>query len=188
MPTKQDIASTILELESLWDRFVTVRAAFPKARESDLGKGHIESKRWYRSQGKHLRLVFQEPIDEPTIETINACGYWVNQSFVVWLGSILQDKLRVGSKPDESLPGHEHVDLAIRLRNRIAHDVGLYDPSLPVAKVAFDDIQRLYVPPEPDTDKYNLHIDAVLDVMFKGVLTYARAMAEREDSSNLSKS
>lgn len=188
MPTASDIAATIVELESLWDRFVTVRAAFPKARPSDLGKGHIESKRWYRLQGKHLRLAFQEPIDERTIETINACGYWVNQSFVVWIGSILKDKLKVGSKPDQSLPGHEDVDLAIRLRNRIAHDVGRFNPSLPKAKVAFNDIQRLYDPPEPDSDKYNLHIDAVLEVMFKGVLTYARAMAEREDSSNLSKS
>jgi hypothetical protein len=180
MPASTDIADTIVELEDLWDRFVTVRAAFPKARAGDIGKHDIESKRWYRRQGKQLRLSFTEPIDEKTKDTINACGYWVNQSFVVWLGSILQVKLKVGSKPDESLPGHEHVDLAIRLRNRLAHDGGRFTPGLPSAKEAFDDILGMYDPPEPDSDKYNLHIDDVLEVMFKGVLTYVKALDERE--------
>jgi hypothetical protein len=187
MPTATDIADTIIELEALWARFITVRAAFPKARASDIGNHDIESKHWYRRQGRHLRLSFAEPIDEQTRDVINACGYWVNQSFVVWLGSLLKEKLKVRSKPDESLPGHEHVDLAIRLRNRLVHDGGRFTPGLPSAMKAFDDILGMYDPPEPDSDKYNLHIDDVLEFMFKGVLAYVRAMADREDSSKFSK-
>lgn len=128
-------------------------------------------------QNKHLKLTFSDSLKAADIELFNDMSYWINQSFVIWLWSILEQYKMVGKdiNLEESIPGYNHVNLLRRMRNVFSHTNGRYNPKRKDEKDLFDEIILTYKPSPVDPRRYNLHINEVLRPLYLGVKQYAKA-------------
>jgi len=164
----------LVGLDVLWNRYLTVRAAFPYFRESDIGQSQKRSARFYRARGKDLTLMFPTAITEEDVVQLNDAGYWVNQSLVIGAWALLEYH-GFASSLDDNRPGFEHVNILRRLRKVFAHTNGRYNPSISEERRLFENMVELYRIGSVDSERFNLHIDEVLQPMLDGVRSYVKA-------------
>jgi hypothetical protein len=164
----------LLGLDVLWSRYLTVRAAFPYFRASDIGQHEKRSARFYRARGKDLTLKFPTAITEEDVVELNDAGYWVNQSFVIGAWALLEYHGFVSPLENNS-PGFDHVNILRRLRKVFAHTNGRYNPSSSEERRLFESMVELYRIGSVDDERFNLQVDEVLHPMLDGVRSYVKA-------------
>ncbi|MBK7946776.1 MAG: hypothetical protein IPJ85_16380 [Flavobacteriales bacterium] len=133
------------EMEVLWKNFTTVRGALPYLRPNRVGQRRVASPGFYKVKGIDLALEFSKPLDESDIKRYNGMGYWVNQSFVIWLYALLEYFGLVESI-DMTHPNGADVNILRRLRRIFAHTNGRYNSNDPDEKKLFDAIIERYHP------------------------------------------
>lgn len=162
------------EMEVLWKNFTTVRGALPYLRPNRVGQRRVASPGFYKVKGIDLALEFSKPLDESDIKRYNGMGYWVNQSFVIWLYALLEYFGLVESI-DMTHPNGADVNILRRLRRIFAHTNGRYNSNDPDEKKLFDAIIERYHPGIVDPERFNLQIDEVLERMYLGVRKYVES-------------
>jgi hypothetical protein len=162
------------EMGLLWKNFTTVRGALPYLRETRIGKKRVTSPSYYRNKGIELAIEFSQPLDAMDIKNYNAMGYWVNQSFVIWLYALLEYHGLVESI-DMANPNGEDVNLLRRLRMIFSHTNGRYDATNPDERRLFDAVINRYRPGTVDQERFNLQIDEVLERMYSGARKYVES-------------
>jgi len=161
----------LAEMEVLWKNFTTVRGALPYLRVDRVGQKKITSPHFYKSKGINLAIEFSKPLDASDIKRYNEMGYWVNQSFVIWLYALMEYRGVIKSI-DMTNPNGEDVNLLRRLRKIFAHTNGRYDATDPKERKLFNAVINRYRPGIVDPERFNLQIDEVLERMYLGVRKY----------------
>ncbi len=167
-------AECLREREVLWKNFTTVRGALPYMRPNHVGQTRVTSPGFYKSKGIDLAIEFSKTLDAADVKKYNGMGYWVNQSFVIWLYALLEYHGLVKAV-DMNHPHGEDVNLLRRLRKIFAHTNGRYDATDPEERKLFDAVISRYHPRIVDPERYNLQIDEVLERMYKGVRKYVES-------------
>jgi hypothetical protein len=161
-------------MEVLWTNFTTVRGALPYLRPDRVGQKRVTSPGFYMSKGIDLAIEFSKPLDESDTKRYNGMGYWVNQSFIIWLYALLEYYGLVESI-DMMHPNGADVNILRRLRRIFAHTNGRYNANDPDEKKLFDAIVERYHPGIIDPERFNLQIDEVLQRMYFGVRKYVES-------------
>jgi len=162
-----------IEIDTLWQDFVEVRATFPYARESHIGSSIIKSAPYYEMHGFNYQLEFNHNLDEGDIKRLRRLGYWINQSALIRLftllncNGILSDYASINNKLD----GHEEMDILRRLRNKFAHS-GRYNPDRKDEKALFNRIIKHFNLVEYDEELIPIPIDQVIQPIFEKIKTY----------------
>ena len=164
----------VRNLDVLWDRFLTARAAFPYYRPSDIGRSEKRSALFYRKRNKDLRLTFPTSIDEQDVRHLNDVGYWINLSLIIGAFAILESHGFL-KKIDHERVGAGDVERLRRLRRVFAHTNGRYNPEDKDERRLFEAIVRRYQPRRVDPIRFNLQIDEVLTPMMRGIKEYVLA-------------
>jgi len=161
---------------------LNVRAMFPTIRENMVGKRRFPTAPLYKSQGYNINFQFDQPLTEEKREEINQIGRWVNQSYVVWLCALLELHWIIPPQKhgciDQSLEGHEEVDILRRLRNKLVHKSGIYSPTDPDAKKLYERMVSkfsLRTESSETATQYPVHIDDFLIPLTEGCKQYVRA-------------
>lgn len=167
-------------------QLLEVRAVFPHMNKNLVGARQFNTAPLYRNRGHDITFAFSRPLTEEDIDRYHAIGHWINQSFVLRLWALLEGHRVVGSSGSEreinqSLPGHDEVDILRRLRNEFAHTSGKYDPQKPEQKKLHDRIfEHFELRPNDhpsDHPGFPIPIDAVLMKLAEGCKEYVRALA-----------
>jgi hypothetical protein len=164
----------LADIKELLEILRRLREMFPSMKDDMIGKDK------FRTAGSDVTYVFSRPLKKPDIDSFNAVGHWVNESFIVRLFASLQGNHIVSGPIDRKLSGGEHVNIVKRLRDKIAHKScrNNYNPSDNEEKKLFHDIVNLYkikgVDPER-ASQYPLSIDTVLLPMTEGCIAYVQA-------------
>jgi hypothetical protein len=159
----------IQQIEQQWTDLLRVRSAFPTMRDNVLGAQHIATAPFYQHYGYHVRLSFAQPLTPETIEEVNQIGRWLNESYVIRLCALLefyQIIPREGQgRINQSLEGHEAVDILRRLRNALLHRSGRHNPEdADSCKLYERMVQTFSIQSESSTTatQYPVHIDGFL--------------------------
>ena len=159
----------IQRIEQQWEDLLRVRSAFPTMRDNVIGAQHVSTAPFYLHHGYHIRLSFPQPLTRETIEEVNQIGRWLNESYVIRLCALLefyQIIPREGQgRIDQSLEGHEAIDILRRLRNALLHRSGRHNPEDVDSRKLYERIvQTFSVPAESSTTAviYPVHIDSFL--------------------------
>jgi hypothetical protein len=161
---------------------LNVRAMFPTIRENMVGKRCFSTAPLYQSLGYNINFQFDPPLTEKGREEINQIGRWVNQSYVVWLCALLEFYWIIPPQRcdciDQNLEGHEDVDILRRLRNKLVHRSGTYDPTDSEAKTLYERmVNRFSLRTESSETarQYPVHINDFLIPLTEGCKHYVRA-------------
>ena len=168
------------QIDRLWDCFFRLKAFVPYTEDTMVGAQVLEGAPYYAAGGRALELHFEPPLTPEHIAEINESGLWLNENYVVRLYAVLEshDAIRYGEPVDQELEGGEHVAILKKLRNRIAHDDGRFDPEDTRHQKLAEDLSELYNIEETDREShFHLPIDKVLKPMTDGVKSYVHAVA-----------
>lgn len=170
------------------DKLIKCRAYFPYMPPDLLGQRGFETAPLYEASGHSLVFGLSEPLSEEERGRNNAVGHFINQSYVVFLWSILEYYGVVGNI-EQTLPYWQHVDILRRLRHVTAHRAGEYDPSIAAHRRMYDKLQELYgLGPECTSERataFPLSIDQVLLPLTEGCRNYAKAWMARLSGGEL---
>lgn len=181
MSTRMDKHPCLNEIDVLWKNLYTVRGALPYLRPSDVDATETQPRGYYEAKGVALILKFAKPLTLESIKDYNAMGYWVNQSFVIWLHALLEYHKVAGGgvRINHDLPGSADVEIVRRLRKIFVHTNGRYNENKPEERKLFDAIVKRYSPNPVDPVRFNLHINEVLEPMVASVKKYVSALDSR---------
>jgi hypothetical protein len=168
------------------DQLHQVRALFPHMSKDLIGHQQCRTAPLYRGFGYDITFSFAQPLTEEDIDRCHAIGDWINQSFVIRLWALLESHGVLGNegsgkKIDDSLAGHDEVDILRRLRHEFAHSGGHYDPNDTDERRLFERIVKHFgVTLEdhpPDHPGFPIPIDRVLMPLAEGCKRYVEALA-----------
>jgi|SRR5688572_18980378 len=153
------------------------RSVFPRLDNSLVGQTEFRAPGYYQQLGLDVSVKLSSPMTAEFIDGLFDLGHWINENFVVRLWSILESN---GIKTvNQELDNWRDVELVRRLRNKIGHGSGNYDPNDKDKKKLFDSIVDYYKVPQGysyfDVEKYPIGIKQVLVPMAHGCKTYAAA-------------
>jgi hypothetical protein len=168
-----DREELINDMNDLWTNFLQVRATHPYMRPTHVGLTSYESAPYYKIKGLHFRVQFDKPLTMDDVERLNGLGYWVNQSFIVRLYTLLEyyGVVSETKKINTELEGHEEVDILRRLRKYFAH-TGRYNETDNEQKKLFDRIVSHFRLVTYDKDRFPISIDTVIEVIYKKTKRY----------------
>ncbi len=160
------------------------RSVFPHFDETSIGGAEFTTADYYVQKGHKVTFKFDTPLTEKRIEELNAIGHWLNESYIDRLFSILDSHSVISNsvKIDWDLPGSEEVDLVRRLRQRIAHANGRYNPADKEQKQLFEKLVTKFNITSVDIDKaasFPLNIDQVIDPLTYGCVEYIKKFCEK---------
>lgn len=157
------------------------RSVFPRLDANMAGQSEFRAPGYYQQLGLNVSVKLSEPMTTEFIDGLFDLGHWINENFVVRLWSILESN-GVRGKINQELQGWQDVDLVRRLRNKIGHGSGVYDPNDADKKKLFDVIVEYYKVPEGysyfEVEKYPIGIKQVLVPMANGCKQYAAGYFE----------
>lgn len=180
-PVKRGVLAAIDQLKG---QLLNCRAYFPHVDENLIAQQEFESPRFYEVFGYKLHFAFSQPLTRDDIGRLNAIGNFVNQSYLVFLCSVLEfHHVLVYMEPvNDNMNGHEHVKLLRDIRNVIAHRAGQYDVHNSEHNRLFSKLHELYqLEPKMDpqqAETFPLPIDQVLLPMTEHCREYAEALLE----------
>lgn len=116
----------------LWDGFFKCRSHFPMVKRDVIGSKIIPIEPYYVRGGHSVTIVFDFPIDDEMYDQMLAIGHWLNQNFIVRLCATLESFQVISTNPkiriNHDLEGAKYVEIVRRLRHRIAHSSGRFNP------------------------------------------------------------
>ena len=175
----------IQQMEQQWADLLRVRSAFPTMRDSVIGAQHISTAPFYQQHGYHVNLSFDKPLTQETIEEVNQIGRWLNESYVIRLCALLefyQIIPREGQgRINQSIEGHEAVDILRRLRNELLHRSGRHNPEdKDSCKLYERMVQTFSLKAESSTTAahYPVHIDGFLLPLTAACKCYVKGWLE----------
>ena len=152
-----------------WEDLLRVRSVFPTMRDNVIGAQHVSTAPFYQHHGYRIRLSFPQPLTRETIEAVNQIGRWLNESYVIRLCALLefyQIIPREGQgRIDQSLEGHEAIDILRRLRNALLHRSGRHNPEDVDSRKLYERIVPTFsgqVESSTAAAMYPVHIDSFL--------------------------
>jgi hypothetical protein len=171
----------IQQIEQQWADLLRVRSAFPTMRDNVIGAQHVSTAPFYQDHGYHVRLSFAQPLTPETIKEVNHIGRWLNESYVIRLCALLefyQIIPREGQgRINQSLEGHEAIDILRRLRNALLHRSGRHNPEDANSRKLYECmVQTFSVQAESSTTaaQYPVHIDGFLLPLTEGCKCYVK--------------
>ena len=166
------------EMDLLWSNFIQVRAPFPYPRKEHVGKSVLESSPFYKAEGINMKIEYEHALTKSDIERLRNLCYWINQSFLIRLYTLLEYYKLVSKNPTKNkirkeLDGHEELDILRRLRNQFAH-TGKYNPDDGAQEILFNRIVKQFKIEAKDIDEriFPIPIDKVIKVIFEKVKKY----------------
>lgn len=122
----------IESINNVWNGFFKCRSHFPLITEDYIGCNTIPISPYYMRGGHKVEIRFGCDIDKAMYDEMLSTGHWINQNFIVRLCATLESFQVISTdkkiKIDHNLDGATHVDIVRRLRHRIAHSSGRFDP------------------------------------------------------------
>ncbi len=177
------------EIDRQVDFLHRCRSVFPRLHQGMAGQTEFSAPEYYRKLGYDVSVKLSEPMTEEFIDGLFELGHWLNENFVTRLWAILESNGIVAktTKIDQNLANWRDVDLLRRLRNRIGHGSGTYDPANADKKKLFDAIVDYYKVPEGysyfEIEKYPIGVGRVLVPMANGCKTYAAGVVAAKESA-----
>jgi hypothetical protein len=109
------------------------RSVFPRLEQELVGQQEFESPDYYKRLGFKASFEVPEGISQEFVDGFFEVGHWINENFLLRLWAVLESRKSVGNtiKIDKTLDGWENVELLRRLRNKVGHGSGEYDPDDP---------------------------------------------------------
>ena len=119
-------------INNVWDGFFKCRSHFPLISEAFIGRNTIPISPYYVRGGHKVEIHFGCDIDKRMYDEMLSVGHWINQNFIVRLCATLESFQVISTnkniKINHNLDGATHVDIVRRLRHRIAHSSGRFNP------------------------------------------------------------
>lgn len=182
------------ELHSEIDRQIYLlhrtRSVFPRLGQELVGQKQFDSPDYYKQLGFNATFDVAEGISQEFVDGFFEIGHWINENFLLRVWAVLESHKIVGNtvKIDKTLDGWENVELLRRLRNKVGHGSGLYDPEDPDKKMLWDMIVGHYKL-QPgysylEVDKYPIGVKQVLVPMAEGCKKYVTAFVEKNHAGN----
>lgn len=178
MSVADDVAA---EIDRQVDFLHRCRSVFPRLHKGMAGQKEFEAPAYYRQLGYNVSVKLSQAMTAEFIDGLFELGHWLNENFVTRLWAVLESNGIVGEqmKINQDLDGWQDVDLMRRLRNKIGHGSGTYDPDDPDKKKLFDTIVEYYKVPEGysyfEVEKYPIGVGQVLVPMAQGCKKYTAA-------------
>jgi hypothetical protein len=186
MSVADDVAT---EIDRQVDFLHRCRSVFPRLHKNMAGQTEFSAPDYYQQLGYNVSVKLPAPMTPEFIEGVFELGHWLNENFVTRLWAILESNHVVSrtSKIDQGLANWRDVDLLRRLRNKIGHGSGAYEPGDADKKKLFDAIVQYYNVPQGysyfEVEKYPIGVGQVLVPMAQGCKTYAAAFVAAKDDS-----
>jgi hypothetical protein len=165
------------------------RSVFPRLQSNMAGQTEFEAPQYYRQLGYNVSVKLAQPMTAEFIDGLFELGHWLNENFVTRLWAILESNQIVSktSKIDQGLENWRDVDLLRRLRNKIGHGSGAYDPADAEKKKLFDAIVQHYNVPGGysyfEVEKYPIGVGQVLVPMAQGCKKYTAAATTAKEAA-----
>jgi len=168
-----DKVELLKEMDDLWTNFLQVRATYPYARPTHIGKTLIESPPYYRNKGLKFKLEFEKPLTDEDVKRLKGLGYWINQSVIIRLYALLEYYGIVSEeiKINHDLDGHDELDILRRLRRYFVH-TSKYNPADNEQLKLFNRIIEHFKLSIYEKDVLPIPIDTVVEVIFKKIKKY----------------
>jgi hypothetical protein len=132
MNMKYTSDEVIKAIDDVWNGFFKCRSHFPLITKEHIGGNTIPITPYYMRGGHSVEIRFGCIIDQAMFNEMLATGHWINQNFIVRLCATLESFQIISTdkkiKTNHDLDGASHVDIVRRLRHRIAHSSGRFDP------------------------------------------------------------
>ena len=158
---------------------LNIRALFPAIENEMVGQTQFSTAPFYQNMGLNIVFTLSSPITAEKIQEINEIGRWVNQSFIVRLCALLESYHIISKNENErinqSIDGHDDVDILRRLRNILAHTSGRYNSNdLEERKLYKRIIEKYSVKIEDGetAEEFPLHIHTLLLPLAEGCKRY----------------
>ena len=168
-------------INDTWNGFFKCRSHFPLITEDHIGVKTIPISPYYMRGGHKVEIRFDCAIDKKMYLEMLSTGHWINQNFIVRLCATLESFQVISTdkkvKIDHDLDGATHVDIVRRLRHRIAHSSGRFDPENKKdckTLAAMNDILSRDYKPEGRTE-WPMAIDFVLTPLRDGCIKYVKS-------------
>jgi hypothetical protein len=172
----QEIATQIDEQLEFLHR---TRSVFPRLGRHLAGEKWFEAPPYYRQLGYNVEVQLAQPMTVEFIDGLNDIAHWINENFILRLFAVLESHGCFTGSFRTDLDGYEEMDILRRLRNKIGHGSGRYDPSDGDKRKLYERLVRHFsVDPTSyleDTSKYPLAVNQVLVPLAKACEKYAVA-------------
>ncbi len=114
------------------------------------------------------------------INGLNEIAHWINENFVLRLYAVLESHGLFKNGIDKGVAGHDEMEILRRLRNKIGHGSGKYDPEdADKRKLHERLVNHFGIDPKTyleDHTKYPLAVGQVLVPLAEACKTYAIAI------------
>ena len=122
----------IAQIDMQLSILMEIRSIFPTLTIEMVGKNSYFTAPYYENSGYKREIMLSSPITLAYIEKQDTIGRWVNQSFIIRLCAILERHCVIPNESDgkinQEVEGWEEVELIRRIRNKLAHKNGEYNP------------------------------------------------------------
>jgi len=121
--------SVAVEIDEQIDHLHRTRSVFPRLSHHLVDSSRFEAPAYYRQLGLHVQVELEQPMTVAFIDGLNEIAHWINENFVLRLYAVLESHRLFQPEIRKDIAGHEEMDILRRLRNKIGHGSGKYDPS-----------------------------------------------------------
>lgn len=136
------------QIDQQWDDLLRVKSAFPTMNKELIGQRKINTAPFYKQHGYPVSISFPKPLTPEMIEALNQISMWLNESYVIRLCALLEYSKIIPqegkSQIDQSIEGHEAVDILRRLRNKLLHRSGRYNPKDRESRLLYERIVNTF--------------------------------------------
>lgn len=169
--------SVAAEIDDQISHLHRTRSVFPRLGRHLAGSTCFEAPAYYRQLGLHVQVELEQPMTVEFIDGLNEIAHWINENFVLRLYAVLESHGLFQQGIRDDVAGHDEMDILRRLRNKIGHGSGKYDPTDTDKRKLYERLVNHFgVDPQTyleDATKYPLAVSQVLVPLAKACKDYA---------------
>ena len=120
-----------------------------------------------------MKLTFENSLNSNDIDNLNRLGYWINQSFLIRLYTILEyhKVISVKIKIRKDFEGADELDILHKLRRIFSH-TSRYNPENDEQRLLYDRIVSHFKLTEYHPELIPIPVDTVIEVLVNKIKTY----------------